>query len=112
VFRVQDLGEPGDVKRVAGKRASGSWDAVKGLVQKGHAHREVGHLAPDSEEARDLFSNLASAPVQVEGDRFRAQPRRDIPEAEKPTPKMRRAQPANIKKARAAPRARRKAARG
>ena len=40
---------------------------------------------------------------------IRAKPRRDIPEDEKPTPAMRRAQLKNIKKAQAAVRARRKA---
>jgi hypothetical protein len=48
--------------------------------------------------------------VQVDGDRFHARPRRNIPEADKPTPAMRKAQAANIKKAQAAVRRRRKAA--
>lgn len=33
-FRVQDVGEPDGVERVAGLRASGSWDTVKWLVEK------------------------------------------------------------------------------
>lgn len=109
-FRVQDVGAPGGVERVAGQRASGSWDTAKWLVEKGHAHLDNGRLVPDSAEAKKLFKNLGSAPIQVAGDRFRAKPRRDIPEEEKPTPAMRRAQLANIKKAQAAVRARRKAA--
>ena len=60
-------------------------------------------------EAKKMFASLGSAPVHVEGDRFRAKPRRDIPEDEKPTPAMRRAQLSNIKKAQAALRKRRKA---
>jgi hypothetical protein len=38
----------------------------------------------------------------IEGDRFRAELRRDSPESEKPTAAMRRAQLANIRKAQAA----------
>jgi hypothetical protein len=75
-FRVQDVGERGGVERVAGRRASGGWDTAKWLVEKTHAH--------------------------IEGDRFKAKPRRDIPESEKPTAAMRRAQLANIRKAQAA----------
>ncbi len=105
-FRVQDVGAPGGVERVAGQRASGSWDTAKWLVEKTHAHIEHERLVPDSQEAKKLFATLGSAPVHVAGDRFRAKPRRDIPEAEKPTPAMRRAQLANIKKAQAAVRAR------
>jgi hypothetical protein len=106
-FRVQDVGTPGGVERVAGKRASGSWDTAKWLVEKTDAHVEDGRLVA---EAKKLFASLGSAPVHIAGDRFRAKPRRDIPEDEKPTPAMRRAQLSNIKKAQAAVRRRRKAA--
>ena len=109
-FRVQDVGSPGGVERVAGLRATGSWDTAKWLVEKSHAHIADGRLVPDSLEAEKLFMSLGSAPVRVSGDRFRAKPRRDIPESEKPTPAMRRAQRENIKKAQAAVRKRRKAA--
>lgn len=101
-FRVQDVGAPGGVERVAGRRASGTWDTAKWLVEKTHAHVEDGRLIPDSDEAKALFRSLGSAPEQVEGDRFRAKPRRDIPECEKPTAAMRRAQLTNIRKAQAA----------
>lgn len=107
-FRVQDVGTPGGVERVAARRASGSWDTAKWLVEKSHAHVEDGRLVPDSAEAKKLFESLGSEPVQIDGDRFHAKPRRDIPEDEKPTPAMRRAQLANIKKAQAAVRTRRK----
>jgi hypothetical protein len=109
-FRVQDVGTPGGVERVAGQRASGSWATAKWLVEKTHAHVEDGRLVADSLEAEKLFKSLGSAPIQIEGDRFRAKPRRDIPEQEKPTPAMRKAQLANIKKAQAAVRKRRKVA--
>jgi len=109
-FRVQDIGKPGGVERLAGQRASGSWDTQKWLIEKTDAHIENDQLVPDSAEARKVLASLGSRPVHVTGDRFRAKPRRDIPEAEKPTPAMRRAQLKNIKKAQAAVR-RRKAAR-
>jgi hypothetical protein len=108
-FRVQDVGTPGGVERVAGQRATGSWDTAKWLVEKTDAHVENGRLVPDSAEAKKLFASLGSVPVHVAGDRFRAKPRRDIPEDEKPTPAMRRAQLSNIEKAQAAVRRRRKA---
>ena len=111
-FRVQDVGEPGGVERVAGQRASGLWDTAKWLMEKTHAHVEDGRLVPDSDEARQLFRSIGSAPVHIVGDRFSAKPRRNIPEAEKPTPAMRRAQLANIKKAQAAQRKRRAARAG
>ncbi len=98
-FRVQDVGAPGGVERVAGQRASGSWDTAKWLVEKTHAHLEDGRLVPDSAEAKKLIASLGSLPRHLVGDRFHAEPRRDIPENEKPTPAMRRAQSANIKKA-------------
>jgi hypothetical protein len=105
-FRVQDVGGPGGVERVAGLRANGSWDTAKWLVEKTHAHVEGNRLVADTAEARKVLATLG-APVHVSGDRFRAKPRRDIPENEKPTPAMRRAQLANIKKAQAAVRKRR-----
>lgn len=106
-FRVQDVGGPGGVERVAGQRPNGSWDTAKWLVEKTHAHLDGDHLVADSLEAEKLLASLGSAPVHVAGDRFKARPRRDIRESEKPTPAMRRAQIANIKKAQAAVRRKR-----
>lgn len=108
-FRVQDVGAPGGVERLAGQRPTGSWDTQKWLIEKTHAHIENGKLVADSLEAEKLLANLSSVPVHVGGDRFKAKPRRNIPEAEKPTPAMRRAQMQNIRKARAAKRRRRNA---
>ena len=41
-FRVQDVGGPGGVERVAGQRASSSWDTAKWLAEKTRAHVEEG----------------------------------------------------------------------
>jgi len=103
-FRMQDVGGPGGVERLAGQRANGSWDTQKWLIEKAHAHLDNGTLVADSREAAKVLKSLGSPPLHVGGDRFKARPRRDIPEAEKPTPAMRRAQLTNIKKAQAASR--------
>ena len=105
-FRTQDVGEPGHVQRVAGKRESGSWDTVKWLISKQDAHVEGGKLVPDTEEVSEVLAKLGSEPRHVKGDVFEAEPRPDVPEREKPTPAQRRARSANIKKAQAARQAR------
>jgi hypothetical protein len=98
-FRVQDIGAPGGVERVAGQRADGTWDTLKWLVEKTHAHVHGGRLVADTAEARTMFRSLGSSPVRVTGDRFRARPRTNIPGSEKPTPKQRKAWQRNIRKA-------------
>jgi hypothetical protein len=98
-FRVQDVGGRGGVERVAGQRSNGTWDTVKWLVEKSHAHVHGKTLVADTAEARKLLRSFGSAPVRVSGDRFRAAPRTNIPESRKPTPKQRRAWQRNIRKA-------------
>src|SRR5262245_29570380 len=105
-FRTQDVGDPGHIQRVAGKRSSGSWDTVKWLVSKEDAHVENGRLVPDTADARELLAKLGSAPIHVEGDMFKAKDRPNVPERAKPTPAQKRAQRENIKKAQAARHAR------
>ncbi len=100
-FRTQDVGEPGGVERVAGKRQSGSWDTQAWLISKEDAHVERGKLIPDTEEAKGVLDRLGSKPVHVKGDVFRARPRPNVPEKDKPTPAQRRARRENIKKAQA-----------
>lgn len=107
-FRVQDVGGPGGVQRVAGMRANGTWDTQKWLIEKTHARLQDDKLVPVTAEAGKLLDSLGSAPRHTEGDRFTARPRRDIPEGEKPTPAMKRAQRENIKKAQIAQRRTRK----
>jgi hypothetical protein len=101
-FRTQDVGGPGHVERVAGKRQSGSWDTQAWLVSKQDAHIEGDMLVPDTSDARDLLARLGSEPRHVKGDIFEAKDRPNIPEAEKPTAAQRRARSENIKKAQAA----------
>lgn len=105
-FRTQDVGDPGHIQRVGGKRQSGSWDTQAWLISKGDAHVEGGKLIPDTAEARDTLAELGSEPQYVKGDVFEAKPRPNVPESEKPTPAQQRARRTNIKKAQAARHAR------
>jgi hypothetical protein len=107
-FRNQDVGSRGGLERVAGRRANGTWDTQKWLIGKSEAHRVGKRLEPDTAAARKVLRQLGSVPRHLGGDRFIARPRRNIPESEKPTPAMRRAQLTNIKKAQAAVRKRRR----
>jgi hypothetical protein len=101
-FRTQDVGDAGHLQRVGGKRASGSWATVKWLISKEDAHVENGKLVGDTKDAKDLIKKLGSQPVQVTGDRFKAQDRPNIPEKSKPTAAQTRARRQNIRKAQAA----------
>jgi hypothetical protein len=101
-FRTQDVGDPGHLQRVSGKRASGSWATVKWLIGKEDAHVEEGKLVGDTKDAKDLIKKLGSRPVHIRGDRFEAKPRRNVAEKSKPTAAQARARRQNIKKAQAA----------
>lgn len=107
-FRTQDVGRRGHIQRVAGKRPSGYWATVKWLIAKNDAHVQDGNLVPDTEDARAVVKQLASKPVHVIGDRFKARPKPNIPEDEKPTPAQKKARSTNIKKAQAARRRKKK----
>src|SRR5438105_3843248 len=100
--RTQDVGGPGHVERVAGKRPSGSWATQAWLISKRDAHAEGGRLVPDTADAKQVLGELGSAPRHVKGDVFEAEDRPNVPEREKPTAAQRRARSANIKKAQAA----------
>ena len=101
-FRNQDVGEPGGIERVAGKRSSGSWSTQKWLISKKDAHIEEGKLVADSADARKVLRLLRTKPVRVRADRFKAHDRPNVPEKAKPTTAQRRARKRNITKAQAA----------
>ena len=101
-FRTQDVGKRGHIQRVAGQRTSGYWSTVKWLIDKDDAHVQGNKLVPDTKAAKDVIAQLGSEPVRMLGDRFKARPRPNVPEAEKPTPAQKRARSANVKKAQAA----------
>ncbi len=99
-FRIHDVGERGGLERLTGRRSSGSWDTVSWLISKEDAHVDArGHLKITDVKAKSVLKSIRGRIVHVKGDVFKAHPARNVPEREKPTPAMRRAQRANIKKA-------------
>lgn len=100
-FRTQDVGKPGGLERVAGKRHDGTWDTQKWLISKRLAYVENGRLMASSDAARAMFDELGSVPVLVEGDRFQATPKRAVRRnGKRKTPQRRRHQ-RNVTKAEA-----------
>lgn len=107
VFRNHDVGRKGHLQRVAGKRKNGSWDTQAWLISKTDAHISREKLIGDSADAKKLLSEFQTKPKRIKGDVFMAKARRNVPEKEKPTPAMKKAQKRNIKKAQAARRKKR-----
>lgn len=101
-FRTQDVGDPGHIQRVAGKREGGSWATVKWLIGKEDAHVEGDTLVGDTRDAKDVLKRLGSKATLKRGDRFEAKPRRNVSEKSKPTAAQKKARSQNIKKAQAA----------
>lgn len=101
-FRTQDVGDPGHLQRVAGRRESGSWTTVKWLISKEDAHVENGRLVPDTKDARELIEKLGSQPAHLSGDRFKTKPRRNVSGRSRPTTAQTSAPQQKIKKAQAA----------
>lgn len=90
-FRNQDVGDPGGLQRVAGKRSSGSWATQAWLISKEDAHMEGDELIPDSTDAKDLLKTLGSKPVHEKGDIFSAKDRPNVAEKDKPTAAQKKA---------------------
>ena len=101
-YRTQDVGDPGHIQRVAGKRDTGTWTTVKWLIGKEDAHVEGETLVGDTSEAKDVLKKLGSKVIHKSGDRFEAKPRRNVSEKSKPTAAQKKARSQNIKKAQAA----------
>lgn len=101
-FRNQDVGKPGGLQRLSGRRSSGSWSTQAWLISKDLAHVEGGRLIADSKDAKELLKTLGSEPMHQKGDIFTAKDRRNVPEREKPTLAQKRARQSNIKKAQSA----------
>jgi hypothetical protein len=101
-FRTQDVGDPGHVQRVAGKRETGSWATVKWLIGKEDAHVDGDRLVADTKDAKDVIRKLGSKPAHKTGDIFEAKPRRNVAEKSKPTSAQKKARSKNIKKAQSA----------
>ncbi len=101
-FRVQDVGDPGGLERLAGHRSSGSWATHAWLISKDKAHVQDDKLVADDKDAKKLLASLGSEPIHVKGDIFKAKDRKNVAEKDKPTAAQKRAQAVNIKKAQAA----------
>ena len=97
-FRMQDVGKKGGLERLAGHRPSGSWDTATWLIEKSKASVVKGHLKITGAKEKSVLKQIKGPIVHVKGDIFKAHPR-NVPESKKPTPAMKRAQKANIKKA-------------
>jgi hypothetical protein len=98
-YRLHDVGRGGHTQRLAGKRASGSWDTKSWLILKSDAHIKKRKLVIDRPLAKMALKGIRGPIRHFKGDIFRAKPRRNIPEASKPTAAQRRARAKNIKKA-------------
>lgn len=100
-FRYHDVGDPGNILRLAGKRSSGSWDDHAWLIDKKMAHIDGKELVADDPEAKEVLEVIGPA-THVKGDIFKGHPRKNVPEKDKPTPQQKKARQRNIKKAQAA----------
>lgn len=99
-FRTHDVGEKGGLERVTGHRASGSWATAAWLVSKDDAHvTKDKELVITDDKAQTVFKSLRGPIEHVKGDIFRARPRKNVPEKDKPTPSQKRARLENIQKA-------------
>lgn len=68
-FRLHDVGEPGHIQRLAGRRSDGEWEDQAWVISKNDAHVEDHFLKGDSKRARDVLEIYGPA-HQVEGDVF------------------------------------------
>jgi len=98
-FRLQEVGRSGHTKRLAGRTAKGHWSTKSWLVHKSDAAVKDGKLIIKPGKARSVLKSIRGGITHLKGDIFSAKPRKNIPEAEKPTAKQRRAYRKNIKKA-------------
>jgi hypothetical protein len=104
-FRYHDVGRPGHVLRLAGRRSSGVWSDVAWLISKKDAHVSDGVLVGDELQARKVLQVIGPA-KHLRGDVFKGHPRKNVSERSKPTTAQRQARSRNISKAQAARRVR------
>jgi hypothetical protein len=96
IFRYHDVGKPGGIQRLAGKRSSGSWADQAWLISKEDAHLANGKLVPDTSDAREILQVIGPA-KHVRGDVFQGHPGRKVSETKKPTVTRLQAQMENIR---------------
>ncbi len=97
-YRTQDVGDPGHIQRVGGKRASGSWATVKWLISRDDAHLEGDTLVGDTREAKDLLKKIGSKVTHKSGDRFEASARRTVSQRSKTTTTPKKSQTSTSRK--------------
>jgi hypothetical protein len=97
-FRYHDVGEPGGIQRLAGKRSSGSWANQAWIIAKDMAHIEGDTLVADTADAQEILDKVGQV-KHLMGDIFQGHQRKNVPEREEPTPAQRFAQMKNIRKA-------------
>ncbi|MBD3330445.1 hypothetical protein GF354_02845 [Candidatus Peregrinibacteria bacterium] len=100
-FRNHDIGRKGHTQRVAGRRSSGSWATQKWLINKKDAYKKGDELKFKDKKAKSLLEKeQIRGPIKhVKGDIFKAKPRKNVPEKDKPTSAQKKARKENIKKA-------------
>lgn len=99
-FKTHDVGSPGGLQRIAGRRSSGSWATAAWLVSKEDAQvTKAKELVITDAGAKTVLKSIQEPIEYVKGDIFKAKPRKNVPEKDKPTPAQKSAYAANIKKA-------------
>ncbi|PIW32947.1 MAG: hypothetical protein COW27_02385 [Nitrosopumilales archaeon CG15_BIG_FIL_POST_REV_8_21_14_020_37_12] len=98
-FRTHDVGCSGHTQRVAGKRSSGSWATHSWLIHKDDAYVQNDVLKSNNSKIKQILDRLRGTIKRYKGNIFKAKPRKNIPESDKPTPVQQRARKKNIQKA-------------
>lgn len=99
-FRTHDVGDPGGLQRITGRRTSGSWATTAWLISKEDAHKTKSNkLIITDVGAKTVLKSIREPIEYVKGDIFKAKPRKNVAEKDKPTPAQKRAYAKNIKKA-------------
>jgi hypothetical protein len=99
-FKTHDVGEAGKLERVAGRRPSGSWATVTWLINKDSARvTDTRDLIITDPGVKTVLRSIQEPITYVRGDIFKAKPRKNIPEKDKPTTAQKQAWAQNIKKA-------------
>ena len=99
-FRTHDVGDPGGLQRVAGRRSSGSWATTAWLISKDDAHvTKSNKLVITDVGAKTVLKSIREPIEHVKGDIFKAKTRKNVAEKNKPTPAQKAAYAKNIKKA-------------
>lgn len=108
-FKTHDVGEKGRLERIAGRRQSGSWATVTWLIGKDAAYVSGAHQLVITDPGAQTVLKSIQEPIEyVRGDIFRAKPRKNIAEKDKPTPAQKKAWSENIAKAQQARASKRK----